>query len=299
MPCTHQTYTPVRARDAAALCLSAYDLCDKPQGLRLPWRERVASRCRRLGYPETDPFDEDGVQGFTATAPDRQVVCFRGTDEGSDWLRNLDGRQVPFATQTGLGAPGLVHAGFLSGWLAVRWLVESGLDPEKETLLCGHSLGAALAVLAAANLKSRGYRIGDVYLYGCPRVGDPDFAEWYDDRLGDRTWRHVHNADLVCRVPLGIPDWLRGLLLRAGLGRRWPVLRLVPAGYRHVGQLVYYDEYHRWVRPAPGPLWRAWDALRGIACDAGELGLDGRKDHSMLEYLECVIRAEKEHGGRP
>jgi pimeloyl-ACP methyl ester carboxylesterase len=72
----------------------------------------------------------------------------------------------------------------------------------------GHSLGAALATLAAARYgKAQG-----VYTFGSPRVGDATFRDRYPVPL----YRVVNGHDVITTVPL-------------------------PPLYRHVGELWYLD----------------------------------------------------------
>jgi triacylglycerol lipase len=63
-----------------------------------------------------------------------------------------------------------------------------------------------------------------VFGFGLPRVGGVTFASRYNDRLGARTFRLVHGADIVARVPDGIVDV-------DGLSR-------LNARFRHVGRLL-------------------------------------------------------------
>uniref|UniRef100_A0A383V4A2 Fungal lipase-type domain-containing protein n=1 Tax=Tetradesmus obliquus TaxID=3088 RepID=A0A383V4A2_TETOB len=67
----------------------------------------------------------------------------------------------------------------------------------------GHSLGAALATLAAADFAKEGYQ-PVVYTLGSPRVGDRDWQKLYDTeyKLKDRTFRMVNDNDPVARVPI-------------------------------------------------------------------------------------------------
>ena len=44
----------------------------------------------------------------------------------------------------------------------------------------GHSLGAALATHAAAHLLVNKVKVTELYTYGSPRVGDPNFSVWFN-----------------------------------------------------------------------------------------------------------------------
>jgi triacylglycerol lipase len=74
----------------------------------------------------------------------------------------------------------------------------------------GHSLGAALATLAADRFPAA----AGVCTIGSPRVGDRAFAAEFDARFGARALRFVNDTDIVTHVPTPFP-----------------------APYEHVGQL--------------------------------------------------------------
>jgi pimeloyl-ACP methyl ester carboxylesterase len=62
---------------------------------------------------------------------------------------------------------------------------------------CGHSLGAALATLAADRYPAtRG-----VCTFGCPRVGDNTFAAAFNANRANKTLRYVNHHDVVTHVP--------------------------------------------------------------------------------------------------
>ena len=63
----------------------------------------------------------------------------------------------------------------------------------KQVLFTGHSLGGALAVVAAARSKY----VGEVYTYGQPRVGNRKYSK----QVKSKVYRFVNNNDVVPRVP--------------------------------------------------------------------------------------------------
>jgi predicted lipase len=71
-------------------------------------------------------------------------------------------------------------------------------------LVTGHSLGAALALLCAADLKRSGV-VGSgikLYDYGSPRVGNRAFANYMYNLLGSgAVMRVVHAKDAVPHLP--------------------------------------------------------------------------------------------------
>lgn len=63
----------------------------------------------------------------------------------------------------------------------------------------GHSLGAALAYLAAMDLLKAGYDV-NLYNFGQPRVGNDAYA-LYANKMITEQYRHTHYKDIVPHVP--------------------------------------------------------------------------------------------------
>lgn len=79
-------------------------------------------------------------------------------------------------------------------------------NPRAKLFITGHSLGGALAALYAIMLYYTGRteiadRIGCVYTFGQPRVGDEDVAKYAMERLKGRFMRVVYCNDMVPRIP--------------------------------------------------------------------------------------------------
>ncbi len=98
------------------------------------------------------------------------------------------------------GHGGVVHCGFHAAleqiWAAALQPCLTRLkaaNPARTIWLTGHSLGGALATLAAARLAD----VTGLYTFGSPLVGDRQFAE----RCPDRAYRVVNNNDIVPHVP--------------------------------------------------------------------------------------------------
>lgn len=157
-------------------------------------------------------FSKNGSAGFVAVCRDRVMVAFRGTEEHdkADWGHDLDIGLVPR-----LG--GRVHEGF-SNSLDSLWPQMSAeskrlvTEEERPVFLTGHSMGGAMATLAALELANDGITPRAVYTYGSPPVGDAAFAAAYDKAVPG-THRVVNQTD--------------------------DVPRLLAPGYEHVGEERY------------------------------------------------------------
>lgn len=215
-------------------------------------------------------IDRDGTQAFVAGNAQAVVLSFRGTEPTRIEDVFTD---VNFTLTDGyFGAGDRVHQGFKtaldSAWNDVTAglsAVQTGVQP---LWITGHSLGAALASLAAARLWDAGRRSAGVYTFGSPRVGNEAWAGGYDARLRSRTFRFVNQSDIVTRVPL------------------WTM------HYRHVGTAVYIDESGRLRVDPPGWWTQVLDTLLGAVSDLRSLGAEAFRDHAMDLYLSRIEAAK-------
>jgi len=204
-------------------------------------------------------FSEDGTQAFVSITGTTATVSFRGTEPArrEDWLDDLSFTKIRYRG-------GRVHEGFYAAAMRVAGQIIhfAARQDVEEWYITGHSLGGALAILFADHIDTQ--QVKGVYTFGGPRVGNREFAAWYNSRLGDVTVRFVNNNDVVTHSP----PWF--------------------FFYKHVGKhLRYFDE--------GGGMFAflklsqmVWDMLGGRYFDLFEWGTDGIKDHSMTEYKSLV-----------
>ncbi|MBI3450214.1 MAG: lipase family protein [Acidobacteria bacterium] len=148
---------------------------------------------RQAGLREVGFFSRGGTQGGVVATMDGAatpftVLAFRGTDGVRDWITDLD--CLRFRWSTG----GNVHRGFAKAVLRVWEEIETLLGPlDAPLFITGHSLGAALATLAATLRPPRA-----VYNFGSPLTGDERFTELLS---AVRLYRVVNNLDIVTTIP--------------------------------------------------------------------------------------------------
>ncbi len=191
-----QGWVPEDTQNHDLLCAEMSRLAYAPQ-------EVVTSSLTRIGFESSDFIGGDsieerintrGTQGFVARHPslNLSVLAFRGTE--SDKFEDLisDGDILQRAWPSSTGCP--VHAGFADCWDAVTERVASLLPEPKGTLLItGHSLGAALATLAAIVVKP-----AKLITFGSPQVGNEKLGALL---TGVEVRRFVHCCDLIARIP--------------------------------------------------------------------------------------------------
>ena len=232
----------------------------------------------------TESFRGPSTECYVAYCADFVIVAFRGTQVfrlGTDHLEAF--REVLPDLETDarlcledLEGGGCVHAGFKSAlgevWspLKARLQELANERPERTFWFTGHSLGAALATLAAVLYSGPGLR--GLYTFVSPLVGDAEFA----GRLKVPTYRFVHNNDLVTRVP--------------PVGRY--KTRQVKGRYQHVGAEKYIDSggwlgsTRSWMDSLRGKVKNFWAGLRGIGKPGwiARQPLDSFNDHGPLYY---------------
>ncbi|KIY44713.1 alpha/beta-hydrolase [Fistulina hepatica ATCC 64428] len=156
------------------------------------------------------------AQGYVARDDSRRelIIALRGSMTVTDVLLDASLLLVPLVSP-GVYAPSgvLVHAGVLGAWDAVALQVLAAVAEQFVTcatgytlITTGHSLGGAMAALAAVCLKAN-FADSKVkcYTYGQPRTGNAAFAEYFNGLFGECAFRVVHTKD---GVPTMIPTSL-------------------------------------------------------------------------------------------
>jgi pimeloyl-ACP methyl ester carboxylesterase len=224
-------------------------------------------RFDRAGFTRVRFFDAGSTQCYVASNAAYAIVAFRGTESRpragenpygqfmSDWVTDFDIRMIP--TPHG----GRIHQGFDRAlneiWDELEEYLSQLTSAGCALWITGHSLGGALATLAAARIP----RLIGVHTFGAPRVGDKTFAERFDKPL----YRWVNNNDVVPHLP--------------------------PFPYVDLGGPIYID-HHGAVDWEIGGWERIWDGIQGHLGAVGESisgGLpawvpEGLKDHTPLLY---------------
>eukprot|EP00752_Nemacystus_decipiens_P010362 g9232.t1 len=166
---------------------------------------------------------------FVAANDDVLLLVFRGTSERMDWLTNLRGapRAVTWCPKEERCS---IHRGFDDAvslmWEPIHEKIKElhGDGKGRKLYIAGHSLGGALATVAAARLAFEdNMNIAGVYTIGSPRLFDADLARNFDARLNDgipmkdKVFRARNNNDAVTRLP--------------------------PVPYEHIGTEIYFDRF--------------------------------------------------------
>jgi predicted lipase len=132
------------------------------------------------------------------------VVSFRGTCDYDNIMTDTNFIKTrPYPDWPSLE----VHRGFYNSYSSISTTIIKGvmdsllLCPMCRIAIIGHSLGGAVATLAAFDLSViANPKHLYVFTYGSPRVGNQYFAQIYGERVKS-TWRFVHAADPIPHLP--------------------------------------------------------------------------------------------------
>ncbi|CRI63345.1 hypothetical protein THIOKS11310036 [Thiocapsa sp. KS1] len=254
-------YLP-NVRFLAKACELAY--LDKPEGAA-GFRAELGVDARLIGV--------DNTQVYVASDPGALVVAFRGSqsptslDGVKDWLltnaNNLlvvpEGRIGTDFAAAGVGAR--FHRGFMQAldeiWTPLLQAVQEAMDASERPLwVTGHSLGGALALLAAWRFQRAFIGVHEVVTFGAPMIGNAVAAKAFEQAFPDRIFRYV---DIEDPVPL------------------LPTVSLVANAYAHCLNEVRLQ----------GPTQRAFTHALG---ELGRTAVEGMLTASLTDELWTLVR---------
>ena len=168
--------------------------------------ERYVEEARAgWAYPEQVHFlhDDNETQAFITHNDKVMVLSVRGTASLLDIVRDIDALQVPHED-----GRGQAHNGFYQAFVGAKDFVSRYMEAfyaGQTIMVCGHSLGGAIALLLAEWLN-RSYPSANVilYTYGSPRAGDSAFVK---AAAGLTHHRLVNHHDPIPGVP---STWMDG-----------------------------------------------------------------------------------------
>jgi triacylglycerol lipase len=134
------------------------------------------------------------------------LVCIRGTQTPREWRANFTAVPNPFSLAPDYG---LVHLGFEMMHRSVSGSIAAALrnvGPNARVTVIGHSLGGAMATLAAVDIKRNLGRQVDVCTFGSPRVGKFIFRSKFNSEI-PICYRVTNRGDIVPHVPTMLTGW--------------------------------------------------------------------------------------------
>ena len=198
---------PQNALYLAQACSLAYDDEDKA----VPnFRDQLGLKARLISV--------DNTQVYLAENDKSLVVAFRGSqapttlDGLKDWLLTNannylilpEGRIGTDFAAAGVGAR--FHRGFMEALHAIWEPMFAGVTKALESSdrplwVTGHSLGGALALLAAWRLQRNFISVHEIVTFGGPMVGNEAAARAFEQEFAGKIFRYVNLEDPVPLLP--------------------------------------------------------------------------------------------------
>ena len=209
---------------------------------------KVQTICQQWGFPKCQFIERADTQCFVAGNSEFALISFRGTKAIRDWLINLN--TISFARDYGR-----IHRGFWFAFESVSKLIHEAIDQlgTPKVIITGHSLGGALAVVAAAEwIHNKKHDVQSVYTFGQPAVGNKTFAEYLNSNLNNYQ-RVVNDDDLV---------------------------PMVPPHFRHAGELKHFGPSHDLKSK------RTTTSTNETLIETGETCTELQLDHLRIQFLQ-------------
>lgn len=173
------------------------------------------------------------------------VITLRGSMVLDNWITDAHYKQVEWLDGH------MVHEGFLRTAETTFAQLDSAIAkyPNLPIFIAGHSLGAGMTGIVSYYLWSktgRGERYIKSIVFGCPRTGDPGFAETLSRNV---VCFNVQNlADLVVDVPLSVMPHLFG---KPYVYQHWDVVKSFTLDMGAVPDNHHIETYLRAVETLP------------------------------------------------
>ncbi len=220
---------PFNKKTSKFSAVNAWWLADCSRLAYVRDRKFVRKTLKAAGLTKVKFFDKKGTQCFVASNRSIVIVAFRGTEankELTDLLTDLNA--IPVSSDVA----GYVHQGFKKAldviWNDLTKYLDTLTKGNRTVWYTGHSLGAAVATLAAARRPGNG-----LYTFGSPRVGTKKFVK----AMKTPTFRVANTHDIITRTP-------------------------PPIGFRHVGELKFIGA-DGIIRTNPGMWSRFYQRIGG------------------------------------
>ena len=167
--------------------------------------KRLIQSCVKIPCLHENKNTND-CQVYTVTYNNNLIIVIRGTESLRDVLSDLNIIKQPLLLNNCTTYPN-VHTGFLKQLNSVTFNIEKVITefkqekPDGSIIICGHSLGGAIATIAATKYSLMFEMPVYCITFGSPRAGDYKFAEIFNDTIISSI-RIVNEDDPVPLVPL-------------------------------------------------------------------------------------------------
>ena len=211
--------------------------------------ESLKIECKKYNFPQPTNIKCDNAHCLVFFFHNDIVVAIQGTNDKQDILSYIN----LFFADTAI-KDGYIHSGFLCESKKIADSLPSFQVDKRNLWFCGHSLGAAIAIILSTKFFPK-----ELFTFGSPRVGN---KVWVDAYNSISHHRFVNNNDIVCRIP--------------------------NINYWHHGQ-EHYINYYGNVLDSPGYFQKLADRARGhLRALAKFQKFDSLYDHGMNQYIKKI-----------
>ncbi|KAK9814198.1 hypothetical protein WJX72_002154 [[Myrmecia] bisecta] len=276
------------------------DVVTKRWGFRWSGSQLVRLKSWHCG---SDRQASPSTTGWYAFSNQRAIVLvFRGSNplDLVNWQMDID---LSLTKRPGMGG---VHDGFFAALFSLPQdaqqcvfdavlsaIYHQVVDHSKTIFVGGHGMGGALASVFAQALHVKraeiSNRVSGIYTYGAPRVGDEDFVERFYTTYHNKSYRYVHAADVVPKVPAGsgythhpCERFIRAFPLEGERVLKAEILADEIESWRHTeARMAFSHAFRKLVaslRPTSEDSWLC------SFCRFSTLLLPGLTDHFPCEY---------------
>lgn len=128
----------------------------------------------------------------------KTYVIFRGSKDLYNIKTNMKFATAQFHNVS-------VHRGFHTRFRKLKDYMYANIK-HKKVICTGHSLGGAVASLAAIDLKLNKFDVS-LYTFGTPKIGDIQFKKLHDKNIKN-SWSFIHMKDPIVRF-FSMPSFYR------------------------------------------------------------------------------------------
>lgn len=187
--------------DAADWAMSAPRF-DRPENSRVA-RGKCVTFSGRTTWAPTSVLGSVNW-GWHGLGNNEAVITFRGSDTRNRFRRDV--LLIDAAVAFGTSPKGYAaHGGFTTSFRTCKdelTQIVRSLPWNIDTLhICGHSMGGALATLAAEHFIDSNFQVF-LYTFGAPRVGGVPHTRFLKKKLRGRIFRYYFSGDPVTWVPM-------------------------------------------------------------------------------------------------
>lgn len=230
---------------------------------KVPDKEKILTYLQQKdqGFEELDGFSNKSTQSMVIAHKNYLALVFRGTDELADWLDNINALSIKKMF-------GIFHRGFYLAVMDVWREMEASVKKyqsikQRPIWFSGHSLGGAMATIAAADYIDQGKDFSGIYTFGQPRCMSRKTAKKFDEGTNDRYFRFQNNNDIITKIPSAF------------------------LGYYHGGKAIYISE-KKTLHYSPSRWFKFLDSLNGMLKAYKIKRFDQLQDHNCQDYLTAI-----------